>query len=115
MGAVLFYKITLFFRKKVLYHSVSTTCSGFFITASGSIFSALIMRNSLKRLFVVLLFSVLQVHVYAQRDPSLAHYYAHMLLYNPAYAGSKTNIDVSTAFRKQWAGFKSDYGVPEHT
>ncbi len=45
--------------------------------------------------------------VFAQRDPSLAHYYANMLLYNPAYAGSNKNIDITTIVRKQWAGFNN--------
>lgn len=51
-------------------------------------------------LLLVSLFSV------AQQDPLYSQYINNMLLINPAYSGSTTDLNASVMYRKQWAGFE---------
>lgn len=48
----------------------------------------------------------------AQQDPQFTQYFENNLFVNPAYAGSKGNLHVSSLHREQWVGFD---GAPRST
>lgn len=41
----------------------------------------------------------------AQQDPLYSQYINNLLLINPAYSGSTTDLNLSAMYRKQWVGF----------
>jgi type IX secretion system PorP/SprF family membrane protein len=41
----------------------------------------------------------------AQQDPLYSQYINNLLLINPAYSGSTTDLNMSAMYRKQWVGF----------
>lgn len=45
------------------------------------------------------------VEVFPQIDPLYAQYLNNPLVINPAYTGFNPSLNISTSFRKQWAGF----------
>lgn len=63
-----------------------------------------------KTLFVLLLSGSCCVVSFAQEDASNKHYLFNLLNINPAYAGSRGGLSISTGFRKQWAGIP---GAPQ--
>jgi type IX secretion system PorP/SprF family membrane protein len=73
---------------------------------------------------VILLFTVGAMKtVCGQEDPTNQQYLFNLLNINPAYAGSKGALSITTSFRKQWAGipgspqtsiFSIDAPINEH-
>jgi type IX secretion system PorP/SprF family membrane protein len=59
----------------------------------------------MKAFLIAVLILALPPMVQAQNDPLYAQYLNNPLLINPAYAGFNKTFNLSTAFRKQWAGF----------
>lgn len=59
----------------------------------------------MKRLYFLLLFVGLAFAGIAQQDPLYSQYLNNPLVINPAYTGLTDNLNLSTGFRKQWAGF----------
>jgi type IX secretion system PorP/SprF family membrane protein len=55
---------------------------------------------------ISLLFFLISVSAMAQQDPLYAQYINNLLLINPAYAGTTTDLNASVMYRKQWAGFE---------
>src|ERR1041384_1181652 len=45
------------------------------------------------------------LHAQAQTDPLYAQYLTNPLTINPAYTGLNNNLNMSVAYRRQWAGF----------
>jgi type IX secretion system PorP/SprF family membrane protein len=45
------------------------------------------------------------VPLMAQQDPLYSQYINNLLLINPAYSGSTTDLNMSAMYRKQWVGF----------
>jgi type IX secretion system PorP/SprF family membrane protein len=64
------------------------------------------MRSTL----LLLLISLCGYSSFAQIDPLYAQYLNNPLLINPAYSGFNNQFNVSSSYRKQWAGFD---GSPE--
>lgn len=57
--------------------------------------------------FYLLLFLLLWPgRLWSQQEPEYSQYTDHILAFNPGYAGSSGMVDVSGAFRQQWAGFE---------
>lgn len=69
------------------------------------------MKNSKKVItgFLMLLTSTYSI---AQQDPQFTQYFDNTLFVNPAYAGSKDMLNITTIHREQWVGFS---GRPRST
>jgi hypothetical protein len=48
---------------------------------------------------------IIGLQAQAQVDPLYAQYLTNPMTINPAYTGLKNNLNMSVAYRKQWAGF----------
>ncbi len=68
------------------------------------------MKNSIIKLFVGLVATLTVSTTIAQQQSSYAHYAFNTLSVNPAYAGSREVLSITTLFRSQWVGFK---GAPQ--
>lgn len=64
------------------------------------------MKLSKIKLMVVAFFMAISSLVKAQQDPSFTMYKLNMNIINPAHAGSKKGIDLTTLIRSQWVGIK---------
>ena len=64
----------------------------------------------MKKLYYILVFTLLVYGVQAQQDPHYTQYMYNMNVVNPAYAGSKENLSVGLLYRSQWTGFN---GAPK--
>jgi len=67
------------------------------------------IKGKLKSFFIVwfaLAFSSFE-NLYAQQLPLFSEYMFNTLEINPAYAGFRDALNVTTMFRKQWTGFKT--------
>jgi type IX secretion system PorP/SprF family membrane protein len=53
-----------------------------------------------------LIFFLSSVAAIAQQDPLYSQYINNLILINPAYTGSTTDLNASVIYRKQWAGFE---------
>ncbi|TNE52947.1 MAG: type IX secretion system membrane protein PorP/SprF [Bacteroidetes bacterium] len=62
-----------------------------------------IMRNFRNSLLVLV--SLLGGFSFAQQDPHFTQYFDNTLFVNPAYAGSRDMLNVTTIHREQWVGF----------
>ena len=58
----------------------------------------------MKKLAIVIL--LVSMTVSAQQDPQYTQYMYNMNVVNPAYAGLKENLSVTTLYRKQWSGLE---------
>ncbi|MDG1063106.1 MAG: type IX secretion system membrane protein PorP/SprF [Flavobacteriaceae bacterium] len=56
----------------------------------------------MKKLAIVIL--LVSMTASAQQDPQYTQYMYNMNVVNPAYAGLKENLSVTTLYRKQWSG-----------
>ena len=65
-----------------------------------------------KALLFFLLLWVCQQEAFAQQDPMYTQYMFNQLVINPAYTGSKDQVDAVLLYRTQWVGFD---GAPETT
>lgn len=66
-------------------------------------------KLTLNLLFVLLTFST---SVFAQQESQFTQYLDNMLYYNPAYAGSRDALAITSLSRAQWAGIE---GAPKTT
>ena len=46
------------------------------------------------------------VSAMAQQDPLYSQYINNLLLINPAYSGSTSDLNLSAMYRKQWVGYE---------
>lgn len=60
--------------------------------------------NKVQHALVVLLTGVTIYHCAAQQDTQFSQYMLNPLLFNPAYAGSREVISITTLHRAQWLG-----------
>jgi type IX secretion system PorP/SprF family membrane protein len=58
----------------------------------------------MKKLLTLLAFFC-SIPLLAQQDPLYSQYINNLLLINPAYSGSTTDLNMSAMYRKQWVGF----------
>ncbi|HFA49172.1 MAG TPA: type IX secretion system membrane protein PorP/SprF [Bacteroidetes bacterium] len=58
----------------------------------------------MKKLSILLFFTIIACAGYSQSDVQFTHYMYNKLSYNPAYTGSKGTFDLLGLFRKQWTG-----------
>ena len=58
----------------------------------------------MKKLAIVIL--LVSMTASAQQDPQYTQYMYNMNVVNPAYAGLKENLSVTTLYRKQWSGLE---------
>ena len=56
----------------------------------------------MKRIFQILIISVISMTAYGQSDPLLTHFVFDKQSYNPAFVGSKENLDLGAIYRNQW-------------
>lgn len=63
-------------------------------------------KNMLKRLFIILMCTILVLPLVAQQLPQYTQYMFNKLVINPGYAGAGNGICVSGTIRQQWVGFK---------
>ncbi|TBM97367.1 type IX secretion system membrane protein PorP/SprF, partial [Hyunsoonleella flava] len=54
---------------------------------------------------LVILFIVFLKGLNAQQDPQYTQYMYNQAIINPAYAGSKEYLQITTLYRNQWTGF----------
>ncbi len=59
----------------------------------------------MKKLITLFVFFC-SVSAMAQQDPLYSQYINNLLLINPAYSGSTTDLNMSAMYRKQWVGFE---------
>jgi len=62
--------------------------------------------NTLKIIIVVLVLTLGSLTINAQQDPMYTHYMNNTLAVNPAYAGSRDALTVTSLQRIQWIDFK---------
>jgi type IX secretion system PorP/SprF family membrane protein len=62
------------------------------------------MQNFLRYLLILLISMSSVKTCYAQEDPTNSQYLFNLLNLNPAYAGARGSLTLTTAFRKQWIG-----------
>lgn len=62
------------------------------------------------RKIALLIFLFCSITVFAQQDPLFTQYTFNKLLVNPAYAGSKEDLDITLLSRAQWVNIE---GAPE--
>lgn len=60
-----------------------------------------------KSLLGMVLFIALSIPVSAQQLPLYSEYMFNTFEINPAYAGAKETVQITSMFRKQWTGFQS--------
>lgn len=60
----------------------------------------------LHKIIIALTFSLLVSEANAQQNAQFTQYLDNMLYFNPAYAGSRGNMNISATHRQQWTGFK---------
>lgn len=65
------------------------------------------MKKLLHLLLTFCLCLLSNVSLHAQQLPLYSEYMFNTLEINPAYAGFRESVQVTTMFRKQWTGFKS--------
>jgi type IX secretion system PorP/SprF family membrane protein len=63
-----------------------------------------IMKTIKKKIFVTCLV-LLSISLNAQQIPMFTHYMNNTLMVNPAYAGSRDALSITTLHRSQWVGF----------
>jgi type IX secretion system PorP/SprF family membrane protein len=61
----------------------------------------------LKKLFTIFAVCALLFSANAQQWPNMTGYASMLFYFNPAYTGTKSNIDARLFYRKQWIGFES--------
>jgi len=59
----------------------------------------------MKKLIVIMI-GFVWVNSFAQQDPHFTQFFDNTLSFNPAYAGSKDVLNVTTLHREQWVGFE---------
>ncbi|WP_192349008.1 type IX secretion system membrane protein PorP/SprF [Algoriphagus sp. Y33] len=64
----------------------------------------------MKRIFLMLVFSLEISTVLSQQVPQFSQYLFNPIYINPAYTGYKNDIFVQSYYRRQWSGFE---GAPE--
>lgn len=66
------------------------------------------MNKKYQRPFIILSFflAVCGGDVFGQQDPMYSQYMFNMLSINPAYAGSREMVSMTTMYRKQWVGIE---------
>ena len=64
------------------------------------------MRNSYLILGSLLIALFYNKTTYSQQDPQYTQYMYNMNVVNPAYAGSKESLSITTLFRDQWTGIE---------
>ncbi len=64
------------------------------------------MRNSYLILGCLLIALFYNEIAYSQQDPQYTQYMYNMNVVNPAYAGSKESLSITTLFRDQWTGIE---------
>jgi len=64
------------------------------------------MRNSYLILGCLLIALFYNKTTYSQQDPQYTQYMYNMNVVNPAYAGSKESLSITTLFRDQWTGIE---------
>ncbi len=64
------------------------------------------MRNSYLILGFLLIALFYNKTTYSQQDPQYTQYMYNMNVVNPAYAGSKESLSITTLFRDQWTGIE---------
>jgi type IX secretion system PorP/SprF family membrane protein len=65
-----------------------------------------------KSILMLLCFVCLTTYLKAQQDPHFTQYFDNTLFVNPAYAGSRGMLNITSMHREQWAGFE---GRPRST
>ena len=64
------------------------------------------MRNTYLILGFLLIALFYNKTTYSQQDPQYTQYMYNMNVVNPAYAGSKESLSITTLFRDQWTGIE---------
>ena len=64
------------------------------------------MRNTYLILGFLLIALFYNKATYSQQDPQYTQYMYNMNVVNPAYAGSKESLSITTLFRDQWTGIE---------
>lgn len=62
--------------------------------------------ETLKKIILASVLTIWSLSMYAQQDPMYTHYMYNTLSVNPAYAGSRDALTVTTLHRSQWVGFE---------
>jgi type IX secretion system PorP/SprF family membrane protein len=65
----------------------------------------------MKKIYISLIFCVLSFTLFAQQEAQFTQYMFNNMLINPGYAGINKRICLTTLYREQWTGFKSQYYV----
>ena len=65
-----------------------------------------------KSILMLLCFVCLTTYIKAQQDAQFTQYFDNTLFVNPAYAGSRGMLNITSMHREQWAGFE---GRPRST
>ncbi len=61
--------------------------------------------KTLKKIIFVSFMGMMSVALHAQQIPMFTHYMNNTLMVNPAYAGSREALSITTLHRSQWVGF----------
>lgn len=67
---------------------------------------AIMKKKMPVHLFVTVILILFCRSVQAQQDPLYSQYINNPFVLNPAYAGFTRDLNISTSYRKQWAGFE---------
>lgn len=60
----------------------------------------------MKHILLITAFTIVTVGIAAQNDVGFTQFNWNKLAYNPAYAGSKTVLDLAAVYRNQWSGIE---------
>jgi type IX secretion system PorP/SprF family membrane protein len=61
----------------------------------------------MKKLSIIVLFSLLVCGLYAQQIPQLSFRHQNLMIQNPAAAGASTGQEIKILHRQQWVGFEN--------
>jgi type IX secretion system PorP/SprF family membrane protein len=64
------------------------------------------IMKTLKKIIVLLSMGFVSLSIHAQQLPMFTHYMNNTLMVNPAYAGSRDALTITTLHRSQWVDFK---------
>lgn len=64
-----------------------------------------IKYTTISRIFLLLIIGVSN-YTFAQQEPQFTQYMDNQLYINPAYAGSRSTLNIGGIHRQQWTGFK---------
>lgn len=59
----------------------------------------------MKKIVIVMIMGFVWASSFAQQDPHFTQFFDNTLFINPAYAGSKDVLNITTIHREQWVGF----------